>query len=468
MRISPPAEGEHFGRMAIWLIMPTLVAVLVAALLYSIVSNYLIHQAEESIQNVILTHRGLHQYIQRVMHPQLFAAQKSDDISLSYYRPELFSSSYMVRVVHGFYNEEREKFGLEKIYYKMAADNPRNPVNRADAMESELLQYFNKHREVKEYRATRIIDGKKYLVYAIPFLETTQACLRCHDQREDAPLGLQALYPGEGGFHDKVGNIRAIESIRAPLDSQFFSAGIVTGSVFAGGLALGCLALFNSSLSREVKRRTEELAEEITERRNAENEVRKLNLTLENKVAERTERLERANGELDVFTYSVSHDLRAPLRHVNGFAAILKEDYRDAFDDTGRDILDRICAASSHMGKMIEDLLRLSKVSRTEMKKVTVDLTQCARKISTMFHESDPERTLSFDIAEDLVAQGGPLCTGDGSAKPHRQRLEIFVHNPRRGHHVRPDLDRGPTGLLCQGQRRRLRHGLPKQTVLCF
>ena len=193
------------------------------------VRAYILNRAEQNVENLILSHRGLHQYIQKVMHPAFFKAVADGRIPNDYYAPEIFSSSFIVRTMHGFYNEELLNHQRAGIYYKLASENPRNPVNKVDAHESNLINLFNRDRAKKHFSEIVTVDGRKYLYYAIPFLENTAACLQCHGKRENAPLGLQALYSGEGGFNEEVGHIRAIESIRAPLKEDLGFIGTEIG-----------------------------------------------------------------------------------------------------------------------------------------------------------------------------------------------------------------------------------------------
>lgn len=255
------------SRMRVGIGLSVLVSLLSATILYGATYRFLIKEAEQHIQNVLLTHRGLHLYIQRVMHPTYYDAMKDGEVSDKFYAPQILSSSYMVRVTHGYINEERERANLPQIYYKMAANNPRNPVNKADAHETRLIQLFNDDRSQKEYREVLKVDGKKYLYYAVPFLETTEKCLKCHGKREDAPAGLRALYPGDGGFGEHAGTIRAVESIRAPLGGEMALAAIIGVSTSMGFLAFGSLLLLNGQLRRRVLARTAALEQEITERK---------------------------------------------------------------------------------------------------------------------------------------------------------------------------------------------------------
>lgn len=244
-----------------------------AIILYYFISSYVIGEAKEHIKNVLLSNRGLHLYIQRNMLPTYYHDRECGYISLNYYNPVLLSSSFMVRVLNNYSNEERRKQGLSEVYYKMAAVNPRNPLNLADDYESRILEFFNLQRNVKEREEIVTIDDKKYIYYSIPFLETTKACLRCHGRRKDAPPGLQRLYPGEGGFGDKVGNIRAIESIRVPVDEEILKSFIITGSATSGLAALLILFVFSSQLRQRVKDKTIDLELEVAENVKAKEEI---------------------------------------------------------------------------------------------------------------------------------------------------------------------------------------------------
>lgn len=154
------------------------------------------------------------------------------------------------------------------------------------------------------------------------------------------------------------------------------------------------------------------LERDIVARRQAEGEVIRLNAVLEQRVRQRTAELEAANGELAAFSYSVSHDLRAPLRRIDGFGQMLIEGYGDRIDERGHHYLERIRAGTQEMADMIDSFLKLSRATRGELAIETLDMTGMARDVVSRLREKDPRRNITVTIQTGVELDGDRRLIG--------------------------------------------------------
>jgi signal transduction histidine kinase/HAMP domain-containing protein len=177
------------------------------------------------------------------------------------------------------------------------------------------------------------------------------------------------------------------------------------------------IAIAQARLHERVKRQAEDLELRVRERTQelytAQAALQQTNAEL----VQLTSALQTANRELEAFSYSVSHDLRAPLRSIDGFSQVLLEDYGDTLDAQGQDSLQRIRMATQRMAELIDALLELSRVTRAELSREAVDVTAVARTIAAELQRHEPSRRVAFVIADGLVMQGDPRL------------LRVLLHN---------------------------------------
>mgnify|MGYP005853351839 CR=1 FL=1 len=206
--------------------------------------------------------------------------------------------------------------------------------------------------------------------------------------------------------------------------------------------------------------------EDVSARKLAEAQIREYNAELERQVAERTRHLEASNRELEAFSYSISHDLRAPLRAINGFASLMTETCKDCGKAEAQEYLGRIRRASLRMGSLIDDILELSRVTRREIEMREVDL------------RAGPRRLRSAGRCRAGAAGGGRSAgRSDGARRrdpaaqragePARQCLEVHGALRTGAHRIRPPRAAGGrgSGVFRARQRRRLRHAVRRQAV---
>lgn len=383
------------------------ITIAVAWAVYHAAQAYILGRAERNVENVLLSQRGLHHYIQRVMHPAFFKAIEDGAVAKEYYTPEIFSSTYIVRTMHGFYNEELEKHGRRQIIYRLAAENPRNPVNRATAHELELINLFNSNRSIISHRDIIEFKGKKYLHYAIPFMENNKNCLRCHGKREDAPPGLLALYPGNGGFNEQAGRIRAIEAIYAPLHKEYETLYIACAVIVSALLTLLGVSLLSYRLRLKVDQKTKELQAELQTRRETEQELLIKAELLEEEIAERQkvqedlhrakESAEASNRAKSLFLANMSHELRTPLNGVIGMSQLLDA---TRLTEDQREYLEMLRLSADSLLRLINGILDITSIESDQIRiyDQKYSLRGCIGEVMMMQQAHIAEKRLSLEL----------------------------------------------------------------------
>jgi len=262
-----------------------------------------------------------------------------------------------------------------------------------------LVHPYRKDLEEKDLRDWKDPDSKKV------FVEFTDIC---NKRGEGYSRYKWQWYDSPDRIVDKVGYVKLfapwqwIVGTGIYLDDMQADVARITAK-----LLWTCLGIAGIAVVLSIYAIHEGLVAERA-RDAAEGELRSFNENLERRVARRTAELQAANHELEAFSYSVSHDLRSPLRGINGFTDILLEDHSRELSDDAKALLERIRATSCRMGRLIDDILQLARVSRHEVKSQTIDLAQLARTILDELTVRYPEHPAQVTLPEKLEIEGDP------------------------------------------------------------
>lgn len=182
---------------------------------YSVFKDYSIEENEAKLQDLLMHNKALHTYVEKTLKPVIYDLKEQGFIEKDFFDPKILSFTYMSRNIMQEYNKQRIANNVEPIKYKLASNNPRNILNKADDTESDILKMFSKE-DIKKYHHHINKDDKEYILYAMPVAKNAKSCMQCHGNPKDAPQDLIDIYGDKAGFNEQVGQTRAFISVTLP------------------------------------------------------------------------------------------------------------------------------------------------------------------------------------------------------------------------------------------------------------
>lgn len=305
--------------------------------------------------------------------------------------PVIDETGKILSVVH-VVNDVTEKKQAEQAVRRVAAivECSDDAITAAD-LQGNLLSWNKAAEKMYGYSEPEVL-GKPATLLSPP------------ERQADACSILERIHRGE--------RILNFETERWHRDGRRFDVSITVSPVLneqgelEGSSAIARDITEQKRVQREVALQGQMAREALRQIESKSAEIAQLNAELEERVRQRTKELEVTNRELEAFSYSVSHDLRAPLRSIDGFSHILLDEYADKLDADGQNFLQRVRNASQHMGQLIDALLQLSRVTRSEMRWDEVDLSQSASDMVAPLLLGSPERQVQVHVVPGLKARG--------------------------------------------------------------
>lgn len=357
------------NRQMLFILLPIFVVayILLVILYHQKMESYAISEAKKVALDVLLNHKAVHRYVAEIQRPEIYRLQGEGKLYKEYFSPKVMSFTYIARNIKELLGKEREKAGLPPLYFKLATDNPRNPINQADSYESSLIERMNRG-EIKELSEVVQQNGVPTLHVAIPADRSSTACLKCHGDPNNAPAELIASYGDVRGFHESPNSIRALISIRVPLTQPLQQANEVVRLISL--ITLLVLVLIYGLIYYFILKVDREQLVVIASSKAKSN-----------------------------FLATMSHEIRTPMNGVLGMAQLLllpslKDEERLEYART-------LLNSGQSLLMLLNDILDISKIEagKVELVPTVFSPTQLMEEINTLFTEMAHQNglQLAFD-----------------------------------------------------------------------
>ena len=193
-----------------------IVYIVMVGFFYNFYHHLVIKDAKQEVVNVLNTTKAIRKYVENMQKPVIYDLEKRGELYKEFFDPRILSSTFIVNTIHQMLANSKKSNNQTPYKFKLAATNPRNPMNKANEFEKKILEKFRK-AEIKEFSTTLKENGQSYFYVAVPIERNQKSCMKCHSTPSNAPKELVKIYGDRAGFGEKVGDLRAIISLKVPI-----------------------------------------------------------------------------------------------------------------------------------------------------------------------------------------------------------------------------------------------------------
>lgn len=197
---------------------------IIASAVYEYTHKFAEDQNKKKLDQILLNQRAMHTYLEDQLKPVIYKLKEEGKLYPGFFDPKVLSFTYIARGIHEQLNKLRDEENTTQIYYKLATDNPRNPVNTASENELKILKMFRNDSTTHEFSKLIQENGHHYIYYAMAIEKNKESCMKCHSTPDKAPKELIERYGDRAGFGEDVGNMRAMISLKMPFDDELAEA----------------------------------------------------------------------------------------------------------------------------------------------------------------------------------------------------------------------------------------------------
>ena len=278
--------------------------IFVELMLQQQVENYAVYENNEKLNDILINQKALHTYVEEMQKPVIYKLKQEKKLYSEFFDPNVLSFTYIARNIHQIENKLLQDANKTQKYYKLASTNPRNALNKANEFEKELIKKFNAS-DLQEFKEMIEEGGQKFLYYAKPVGRNKESCMRCHSAADIAPQELLKIYGDKKGFNEHIGDIRAIISIKIPLQKELENAktyyNIITAIIFVSLLFIYVVIVFLMKQLDAKQNKLEDLVnvDELTKCYNR----RSFEFDLNNQI----EQVKRTKTELSLISFDIDY-----------------------------------------------------------------------------------------------------------------------------------------------------------------